>query len=200
MHATTHAYWVLVTLVAAERLVELWLSQRHRRWALKRGGIEYGAGHYPWMVALHAGLLAAAPLEVWWLERPFRPWSGGVALAVVLAAMALRYWAIAALGPRWNTRVLVVPGQPAVASGPYRFVRHPNYLAVILEGIALPMVHGAWITALAFTALNAVLLAIRIPCEEAALRAHGGYDTQLAGRPRFLPGASGSSSSEAGRS
>jgi methyltransferase len=89
--------------------------------------------------------------------------------------MALRYWAIATLGPRWNTRVLVVPGMPAVTSGPYRYLKHPNYLAVIVEILALPLVHGAWITALVASALNAVLLGIRIPCEEGALREHGAY-------------------------
>lgn len=183
------AYWGLVALVAAERLVELVLTRRHRRWALERGGVEYGAAHYPWMVALHAGLLLAAPLEATLLDRPWRPLVGWPALAAVGAAMALRYWAIAALGRRWNTRVLVVPGMPAVADGPYRYLRHPNYVAVVVEGMALPLVHLAWWTALGFTLLNAVILAIRVRCEERALRLHSAYDERLAGRSRFVPGA-----------
>lgn len=191
MSATLQAYWLLVALVAAERVFELVLSLRHRRWALERGGLEFGRAHYPWMVALHAALLVAAPLEATWRDRPWRPAVGVPALVALAAAMALRYWAIAALGPRWNTRVLVVPGMPAVAEGPYRFVRHPNYLAVIIEGIALPMVHGAWATALAFTGLNAAILRLRIRCEEEALRRHGAYEERLAGRARFLPGSPG---------
>ena len=120
------------------------------------------------MVLLHTGLLVAAPLEVVLADRPFLPWLGWPMLAVVLAAQALRWWCIATLGVRWNTRVIVVPGLPLVTGGPYRWLRHPNYVAVVAEGIALPLVHTAWVTALVFTVLNAWLLTVRIgdrePC------------------------------------
>lgn len=162
-------YTVLVLLVAAERLAELVVSVRNARWSAERGGSEYGQGHYPFMVALHTGLLAGCLAEVWFADRPFLPWLGWPMLVLVLASQALRWWCIASLGPRWNTRVIVVPGLPRLTGGPYRWLRHPNYVAVVIEGLALPLVHTAWVTALVFTVLNAPLLAVRIRCEEAAL-------------------------------
>ena len=90
-------------------------------------------------------------------------------LVLVVLAQALRWWCIATLGPRWNTRIVVIPGLPLVAAGPYRWLRHPNYVAVVVEGVALPLVHTAWITALIFTGLNAVLLRVRISAENLAL-------------------------------
>jgi methyltransferase len=101
--------------------------------------------------------------------RPFLPWLGWPMLAVVLLAQALRWWCIATLGERWNTRVIVIPGLPLVSSGPYRWFRHPNYVAVVAEGLALPLVHTAWVTALAFTVLNTWLLRVRIGVENQAL-------------------------------
>ncbi|WP_309134324.1 isoprenylcysteine carboxyl methyltransferase family protein [Cellulomonas sp.] len=165
-------YVVVVALTAVERLAELVVSSRNARWSFERGGVESGRGHFPAMVALHTGLLVACVVEVLVADRPFLPWLGWPALALVVASQALRWWCIATLGPRWNTRVIVVPGLPLVARGPYRWFRHPNYVAVVVEGIALPLVHTAWVTALAFTVLNAVLLLrFRIPAEERALRA-----------------------------
>ena len=160
----------LVAATAAERVAELVLSARHARWAFARGGVERGRGHFPPMVALHTALLVAPVVEVVVADRPFLPWLAWPAVAAVLAAQALRWWCIATLGRQWNTRVIVVPGLPLVARGPYRWLRHPNYVAVALEGLALPLVHTAWVTALAFTVLNAVLLlGVRIPTEERAL-------------------------------
>jgi methyltransferase len=122
------------------------------------------------MVALHVGLLVACAAEVVVGNRPFLPWLGWPMLGLVLLSQALRYWCIATLGAQWNTRVIVVPGLTLVTRGPYRWLRHPNYLAVVVEGFALPLVHSAWITAAGFTALNAVLLlGFRIPTEERAL-------------------------------
>jgi methyltransferase len=163
------AFTVLVVLVGLERLAELVVSTRNARWSLERGGRETGQGHYPVMVVLHTGLLAAMLVEAW-VRRPDVP--GVLAwtmLALVLAAQALRWWCIATLGHRWNTRVIVVPGLAPVTGGPYRLLRHPNYVAVVVEGVALPLVHAAWITALVFTVANAFLLAVRIRTEDAAL-------------------------------
>ncbi len=163
-------YLVVVGLTAVERLAELVVSTRNARWSFARGGVETGRGHFPPMVALHTVLLVACVVEVVVGHRPFLPWLGWPALALVVASQALRWWCIATLGPRWNTRVIVVPGLPLVDRGPYRWFRHPNYVAVVVEGIALPLVHTAWVTALVFTALNAVLLLrFRIPAEERAL-------------------------------
>lgn len=162
-------YAVLLGLVILERLAELVLSKRHAAWALARGGIEYGRGHYPPMVVLHSALLVGCLAEAYLAERPFLPWLGLPMLAVVLLAQGLRWWCIATLGRQWNTRVIVVPGLPLVRRGPYRWLRHPNYVAVVAEGVALPLVHSAWVTAVVFTVLNAWLLTVRIRAEDAAL-------------------------------
>lgn len=164
-------YLVLLGLLYLERLAELALSRRHARAAVAAGGVESGRGHFPAMVALHALFPLACAAEVLLLRRPFPGAAGYAALAVALAAQALRWWSIAALGPAWNVRVIVVPGAVAVRRGPYRLLRHPNYLAVAVELAAVPLIHGAWLTAIAASLGNAVLLAVRIPCEERALRA-----------------------------
>jgi methyltransferase len=163
------AYTALLLAVAAERVAELVVSQRHLRWARERGALEAGQGHYPAMVMLHVALLLGCLVEVDALGRPFEAWVGWPMLVVVAAAQALRWWCIRTLGPQWNTRVVVVPGLPLVRRGPYRWLRHPNYVAVAAEGLALPLVHGAWLTAVAFTTLNAGLLAVRIRCENSVL-------------------------------
>jgi methyltransferase len=163
------AFTVLVLLVGVERLAEMVVSKRNAAWSLARGGRETGAGHYPVMVALHTGLLAGMLVEAW-VRRPDVPaWLAWSMLVVVLAAQALRWWCIATLGPRWNTRVIVVPGLPLVSTGPYRWFAHPNYVAVVAEGVALPLVHAAWITAVVFTILNAALLSVRMSVETKAL-------------------------------
>jgi methyltransferase len=171
---------VLIGLVAVERGVELVVSASNLAWARARGGVESGQGHYPAMVALHAGLLVAAPLEVVVVGRAFLPWLGWPMLAVVVAAQALRWWCIASLGRRWNTRVVVVPGLPLVRRGPYRWFRHPNYVAVVAEGVALPLVHTAWLTALAFAALNALVLRARLRVENVALAGADGEGSRAA--------------------
>lgn len=164
------AYVVLVAAVAAERVAELVVSKRHADWAFARGGVEYGRSHYPVMAILHAALLASCVVEVAVADRPFVPWLGWPMVAIVLATQALRWWCVAALGAQWNTRVIVVPGYPLVTEGPYRWLRHPNYLAVTVEVAALPLVHTAWVTAVVFSIANAVLLlGFRIPVEERAL-------------------------------
>ena len=162
-------YLLLIAAVGAERVAELSVSRRNLAWSRQRGGVEVGAGHYPAMVALHTGLLAGCLAEVYLLDRPFLAWLGWPMLAIVIAAQALRWWCIVTLGRQWNTRVVVIPGAPRVTGGPYRYLRHPNYVAVIAEGVALPLVHTAWLTALVFTVLNAALLATRISTEDAAL-------------------------------
>lgn len=163
------AYYVLLGLVVVERLAELVLSKRHADVLFSRGALERGFTHYPVMVALHTALLVGCALEPRFLERPFIPALGYPMLALALAMQAVRWWAITTLGVFWNTRVIVLPGAQRVAAGPYRWLRHPNYVAVVVEGIALPLVHSAWLTALVFTALNAVLLSVRIRTEEDAL-------------------------------
>ncbi|MET9896047.1 isoprenylcysteine carboxyl methyltransferase family protein [Streptomyces sp. NPDC006465] len=164
-------YGLLVAAVAAERVGELLVARRNERWSLARGAVEAGRGHYPAMVALHTGLLVGCPAEVWLADRPFVPALAWAMVAVLAGAQALRWWCIVTLGSRWNTRVIVVPGLPLVARGPYRVLRHPNYVAVVAEGVALPLVHTAWVTAIVFTLANAAVLTVRIRCENRALAA-----------------------------
>lgn len=163
-------FTVLVLAVGLERLAELVVSKRNAAWAFERGGVESGRGHYPVMVVLHTGLLVGCLVEAWWSDRGVAPLLAWSMLALVVASQALRWWCIGALGRQWNTRVIVVPDLPLVARGPYRFLRHPNYVVVVVEGAALPLVHGAWITAVVFTVANAALLTVRIRTEERALR------------------------------
>jgi methyltransferase len=166
-------YAVLVAAVAAERIAELVVSARHLAWARARGGVESGAGHYPAMAAVHTLLLVSCVVEVRALDRPFVPSLGWPMLLVVIGTQALRWWCVRTLGPQWNTRVVVVPGLPLVRRGPYRLLRHPNYVAVVVEVAALPLVHTAWLTALVFSALNAAVLSVRIPAEQRALASVG---------------------------
>jgi methyltransferase len=162
---------VLILAVGIERLAELVVSRRNAAWSLARGGFEVAAGQFPIMVVLHVGLLLGSVLEVL-LRRPaFVPALGFPMLALVLAANGLRWWCIAVLGHQWSTRVIVVPGMGRVTRGPYRLLRHPNYVAVVVEGFALPLVHSAWITATLFTVANAALLVARIRAEDQALEA-----------------------------
>ena len=163
-------FTLLIAAVALERLAELVVSNRNAAWSLERGGVETGQRHYLVMVVLHTGLLVGALVEVWTRRPDVAPVLGFTMLALVLLSQALRWWCITTLGPRWNTRVIVVPGLPLVTGGPYRFLSHPNYVAVVLEGFALPLVHGAWVTALVFTICNAALLSVRISVENQALR------------------------------
>ena len=160
---------VVVALVGLERLAELVVSKRNAAWSLEQGGRETGQGHYPVMVVLHTGLLVGMLVEAW-VRRPAVPGAlAGSMLVLVVASQGLRWWCIATLGRRWNTRVIVVPGLAPVAAGPYRWLRHPNYVAVVVEGVALPLVHAAWVTAMLFTVLNAALLRVRIRVENDAL-------------------------------
>ena len=162
-------YVALVALVGLERLAELVVTKRNAAWSFANGGYERGQRHYPFMVVLHTGLLFGCIAEVVLADRAFVPALGWPMLALVVVAQALRWWCIATLGRQWNTRVIVVPGLSRVVGGPYRWLRHPNYVAVVLEGIALPLVHAAWVTAAVFTVVNAALLAVRLQVENAAL-------------------------------
>ena len=160
---------MLVLAVAVERLAELIVAKRNARWAFAHGGREFGQGHYPIMVTIHTALLLGCLVEPWALHRPFIAWLGWPMLAVVALSQGLRWWCITTLGRRWNTRVIVLPDAPLVRQGPYRWLHHPNYVAVLAEGFALPLVHTTWLTAVAFTLANAMLLRVRLRVENSAL-------------------------------
>ena len=154
---------VILALVTLQRLGELWLSNRNTRRLLARGARESGAAHYPLIVAVHVVWLAA----LWWLA-PTRPIDGFWLAMFVLLELA-RIWVVASLGARWTTRIIILPGEPLVRRGPYRFVNHPNYLVVVGEIAVLPLVFGLWQVALLFSLLNAAILAVRIREESRAL-------------------------------
>ncbi|RDI96670.1 DUF1295 domain-containing protein [Meiothermus sp. QL-1] len=163
--------WLALGFVLLQRGLELIWAQRNYRWAQARGAREYGQAHYPLFFLLHIGWLVGWLLEGLARNQPSPIW--GFWLGLFLLAQVLRYWAIATLGPYWNTRILVVPGGRRIREGPYRYLRHPNYLAVSLELLALPLVFNAWATALLASLANAwLLLRVRIPAEEEALRAY----------------------------
>ena len=162
-------YTLLIAAIAIERIAELVVSKRNWARSRERCGAELGAGHYPAMVVLHVGLLVGCLMEPLVADRPFIPALGWPMLVVVFAAQGLRWWCITTLGRQWNTRVIVIPGAPRVTGGPYRLISHPNYVAVVIEGIALPLVHSAWLTALVFTVLNAALLRTRVRDENSGL-------------------------------
>jgi len=163
------AFAVLIAVIALQRLWELRISNRHLRTLRARGGYEVGGAHYPLMVALHTAFLVSCVAEVWLLRRPWRPDIAGVALAVLVAALVLRWWVLSTLGDRWTTRVMVLPEEQLITDGPYRWLRHPNYLAVVLEIVAIPMLHSAWLTAVVFSLANLLVLRARIGVEDRAL-------------------------------
>ncbi|WP_439815613.1 isoprenylcysteine carboxyl methyltransferase family protein [Zavarzinia sp. CC-PAN008] len=167
---------VVLALVAAQRLAELVLAARNTRALLARGGREVGAAHYPLFIVLHGAWLAALALLVPWDTPPSWPLLG---LLVVLQLG--RAWVIASLGPFWTTRIITLDGAPLVRRGPYRLVRHPNYLVVSAEIVTLPLAFGAGWIAVAFAALNAVLVAWRISVEEAALAPRSARPGTMAG-------------------
>jgi len=176
--------WYVLLLAAAgvERLRELSISRTHER-AL--GGPRAATATWPLMVASHAGLLTLPLLEVAGHPRRRPHWGWA---AVLLGATALRVWSIRSLGPAWNVRAAVPPDVKPVTWGPYRYIRHPNYLAVILEFAAVPLVAGAWISAVVLSALNAIVLVDRISAEEGLLNESAAYRRAFAGRARFIPG------------
>ena len=162
-------FTLLIVIVAIERIIELVISKRNLTWSFAQGGIEFGRSHYKYVVAIHVFLLGGSLVEVWLARPALNPTLSWIMFALAAASQALRWWCIATLGKRWNTLVVIVPGIPVSRSGPYKWLKHPNYLAVVIEGFALPMVGFAWITALIFTILNAGVLTVRIRSENAAL-------------------------------
>ena len=159
--------------MAVQRLFELVLARRNERRARARGAVERGQGHYLLIVAMHTlwlvstlveGLLRGMELPAFW----------PVPLALFLLVQPLRYWAILSLGERWNTKILVLPGEKPVRRGPYRYLDHPNYVVVVVEILTFPLIFGAWTTALVFTVLNAVVLSVRIREENRALSEFSG--------------------------
>jgi methyltransferase len=182
---TKIAFTVLVGLVALQRLIELRISRRHERTLKACGGVEHAARQMPWMVAVHTGWLVCMLLEVWRFPRPFYLPVALPAFVAFVIGQALRVSAMRALGTRWTVRVITVP-EPPVVSGIFHYLRHPNYTGVVLEVAALPLVHGAYLTAGFFTLANALLLVFRIRAEEHALEQSSDYGRHFRERAQFL--------------
>lgn len=155
--------FLILLAVTCQRLGELWLSNRNTRRLLAQGAREHAPGHYPLIVALHSTWLA-----VLWVLAPLRTVDVFWLSFFILIEIA-RIWVLASLGPRWTTRILVLPGARLVRHGPYRFLNHPNYLVVMAEIAVLPLVFGLWQTALIFSLLNSAILAVRVRAENRAL-------------------------------
>jgi methyltransferase len=163
------SFLLFLSFLIVQRIGELILSARHERWLRAHGAVEVGQAHYPCLVVLHVAFFMALTAEVLVLRRTPADW-WWIPFAFFLAAQFLRYWSIATLGHRWTTRILVLPGAPPIMNGPYRYLRHPNYLAVAIELLCIPLIFRAYLTAIIFTLLNLILMSIRIPTEERALR------------------------------
>lgn len=180
-------FFVLVGLLAVTRLFELRISNRHRRALVARGATPIHEPGFAAMVSLHVGILAGSVVEVLVLRPTVPVWFGLVAAGLVVAANALRIWSIRTLGAHWNVRVVDSAAFGVVTAGPYRFVRHPNYVAVFLELAFLPLVQGAWLVAILGTALHVAVLRRRIALEESILLRDPGYVARMGDKPRFLP-------------
>lgn len=175
-----------VLLVAGQRLLELRRSKRNEEWLRSRGATEAGRHLYPFVVLLHTLFFIALAFEGWW-RGPRLSSTWGLWLGLFLAAQAVRVWTLKTLGRLWCTRILVVPDMELATGGPYRYLRHPNYLVVAVELLSLPLIFGAYVTAASVSAANALLLSLRIREEERHLKRLTAYQETFGGRPRLLP-------------
>ena len=182
-------YLAISAALVSERIFELWLSNRNARLAFARGGIELGRGQYRIIVAFHTLFIAACAFGAMRNAPAFPDTLSMAALAGEIAAQTLRFWSVATLGQNWNTRVIVIPHKEPVTTGPYRYIRHPNYVAVALEIVCVPLIRGLVILAAVFSIANALLLASRIRLEERAMGE--AYASAFASRPRFIPSVVG---------
>lgn len=187
MDLSVIAFLALLAMVALLRLLELRISRRRQEQLLARGAQRIPEPRFRWMVLVHAAVLLGAALEVVVLKRPFVPMLAGISFVVFLAANAVRWWVIQTLGDHWNVQVMDSTRLGVVSSGPFRFVRHPNYAAVFVEMLALPLIHTAWITAVMGSLAHAAVLGQRIATEERVLFANAHYRAVMAGKPKFLP-------------
>jgi methyltransferase len=188
MELSVIAYLGLLLLVGLLRIVELQISRRHQREMVARGATKVNDPRFLWMVLLHTGVLVGAAVEVVFLHRPFIPLLAAICFVVFLAANGVRWWVIQTLGEHWNAQVVDSTGLGVVTTGPFRYVRHPNYAAVFVEMLTLPLIHTAWITALAGSLAHIVVLSQRLSTEERILFSDAHYRAAMAGKPRFLPG------------
>lgn len=182
------AFLGLLVAVALLRIVELQVSRRHQKEMMERGAAKVDEPRFRWMVALHTAVLLGAALEVVVLKRPFLPALAAAMFVIFLAANGVRWWVIRTLGNHWNVQVMDSTSLGVVSSGPFRYVRHPNYAAVFSEMVALPLIHTAWITAVAGSLAHVAVLSQRLATEERVLLANPEYRATMSNKPRFIPG------------
>ncbi|HYL64502.1 MAG TPA: isoprenylcysteine carboxylmethyltransferase family protein [Candidatus Methylomirabilis sp.] len=178
----------LLLAVALLRIVELQISRKHRHEMMARGASKVDEPRFRWMVLLHTAVLLGAAAEVVFFHRPFILVLAIPMLAVFLAANGVRWWVIRTLGNHWNVQVVDSTSLGVISSGPFRYVRHPNYAAVFAEMLALPLIHTAWMTAVAGSLAHVAVLSQRLSTEERVLLANPEYRETMAHKPRFLPG------------
>ncbi|MFY4776041.1 isoprenylcysteine carboxyl methyltransferase family protein [Metabacillus sp. RGM 3146] len=179
-------FWIFITLLIVQRVSEAAVAKNNEKIMKKQGAKEYGKVHYPFIVGMHVLFFFSFLAEVLFLERDLSPvWY--LILPFILMAQLLRYWALASLGTCWNTKILMLPNLKVVTKGPYKYIRHPNYLVVAMEFVLLPLLFQAYFTAILFSILNACLMGIRIPEEEAALLENSMDKEKYAITERFLP-------------
>ena len=177
----------IVAVVILQRLLELRLSKHNAAYILTQGGREHNDNFLGVVKVLQVSWWIAMILEVWYLKRPFIPVLAGGALLATLAGQVLRYLSMRSLGQRWTLPIITLPHQPVVDSGIYSYLRHPNWLGVILEIGALPLIHSAYLTAIFFSIANALLMSKRIEAEERALSEDTNYAYAFSHKPRFIP-------------
>lgn len=166
-------FYLVLGFVIIQRLVELFIAKRNEKRMRAKGAYEVGASHYPFMILLHAGFFLSLLVEVLYFKSTVDPLYSLLVVFVVL--QLFRVWCLVSLGMYWNTKIIILPGADVVVRGPYSFIRHPNYLVVCLELLVLPLLFQAYITAIVFTILNFIMLAVRIPVEERALKEATNY-------------------------
>lgn len=187
MGATQIAFLILLGLVGLGRLVELGISRRNQQRLAEQGARRVPDFHFLWMVLWHGSVLFCAALEVLLLRRPFVPMLAAPMFAIFLGANLLRWWVIRTLAAHWNVQVMNSTALGVVTHGPYRWIRHPNYVAVAAEVVALPLIHTAWLTALAAAVATTLILARRVSVEEAVLMGSADYRAAMGAKPRFVP-------------
>jgi methyltransferase len=188
MPLSVAAYLIFLVLVGISRLAELKISARNQRRMTERGVSKVPEPHFRQMVILHTGILISAGLEVLILHRPFIPALAIGAGIVFVFADVFRWWVIRTLAEHWNVEIMASTKLGVVTSGPYRWIRHPNYLSVMLEVISIPLIYTAWITAIWGALGYGWVLLSRIKVEESALMSNPAYRAAMGSKPRFLPG------------
>jgi len=183
----TAAFIALLILVGIERLVEVGISNRNQRKMRAQGAQQVPEPQYPWLVMFHGIVLVSSGAEVLFLHRPFIPALAAVMFVLFILSNVLRWWVISLLGGLWNVQIMDSSRIGFITTGPYRWIRHPNYLGVILEVFSLPLIHTAWLTCVFGTLGYLLILRGRIRTEEGALMANPAYRLAMGDKPRLLP-------------